>query len=1038
MAILLFKCKTMKFKCIFVILTTFFFVPNEAFSQAKVAQGNFLGTSSPLKELVSKDFKDTRDSKQKMKKRWKEVPNPSLEEGLMVPPNKNSKPQSGDPLTLTRMDDLYGLIDIEFVSEGNSQADSGVFPGDPEGDNGLEYYIHATNGSGTLLRIFDKQGNLIEGPFSLNTLWTSLGVAGLGDPIIMFDHDAERWVLTEFQAGGVNALLMAVSETSDPMGSYHTYQFLTPSFPDYPKYGVWPDAYYVTTNEFADSFIPVYIIDRNKVLNGEATNIVRLGGMTKFFIGGQVVSQRATPAEWDGEMPPPEGAPHLSLRIFDDSWGIGEDKIEIWEAHYDPENPNQSELIGPIEIFPSAFDAHLCNESTRDCVCQPDTEQLVPVIPHVIQNRVQYRNFGTHEMMLLNFPVDINGENVAGVRWMELRKYPDQDWELYQEGTYATDDGVSRFMASVAMDKNGNIALTYTAVGKDSVYLGLRTTGRLDGDPLGEMTFAETSIVEGGGISPTNRWGDYSSLSLDPINDEDFYFTGQYIRSNEQWGTKVAKFQLKKFNHDLSARTIVYPTTSPELTNSETVRVNFKNLGLSEESDAMVGLIVNGELIVEEDLGATLSISETVEHIFSVPVDFEALGEYEIVSYIKSITDENFTNDTVQSIIVKQAKYDLASISFDNLNPTLCGDSLRLFVRVKNLGQYPIEQFTTAAIVGTDSLAITVDSVLNFNAEYVQAFTFSDITEGENIIKARAIIPNGIEDELPLDNLITDTINYDPEAISLNIFLASDFYSSETSWSLKDADGNIILEKSYTSNEVRIENLNFCLDSACYVFELFDDYGDGFSWGGEPALIISDETGKILGQLENKNFGSYKAFEFCLPFECALTIDADKLDASAEETADGEILILTENGIPPFEYSIDGGNAFQSEPLFQNLSAGDYDILVKDANGCEQTLSVNVGFASDVQDELQKNGVNIYPNPNDGHFNVSISSKGYSGTNIKVQILGSSGKLIYESLLPKYNDHFEGRLGMVDLPNGIYYLRINHKNSKQLYKIIKQ
>ena len=141
--------------------------------------------------------------------------------------------------------------------------------------------------------------------------------------------------------------------------------------------------------------------------------------------------------------------------------------------------------------------------------------------------RLQYRNFGTHETLLGNFTVDADGNGLAGIRWFELRKTGAGDWSLHQEGTHSP-DSVSRWMGSIAMDGDGNVALGYNVSDGASVYPGIRYTGRNSSDPLGTME-EEYVLIDGSFYqSPNSRWGDYSAMSVDPVDDKTFWFTGEY------------------------------------------------------------------------------------------------------------------------------------------------------------------------------------------------------------------------------------------------------------------------------------------------------------------------------------------------------------------------------------------------------------------------------------------------------------------------------------------------------------------------------
>ena len=110
-----------------------------------------------------------------------------------------------------------------------------------------------------------------------------------------------------------------------------------------------------------------------------------------------------------------------------------------------------------------------------------------------------------------------------------------------RKGTVAP-DGDNRWMGAIAMDGKGNIAVGYN-VGSSTTSPGIRYTGRLESDPLGTMPQGEHTLVDGIGNNGSNRWGDYSAMSVDPVDDETFWFTGEYA-DNGVWNTRIGAFVL--------------------------------------------------------------------------------------------------------------------------------------------------------------------------------------------------------------------------------------------------------------------------------------------------------------------------------------------------------------------------------------------------------------------------------------------------------------------------------------------------------------
>lgn len=437
----------------------------------------------------------------------------------------------------------FGTPGLNF--EGIS--DTGVVPPDTVGEIGSGHYIQMVNNidSSTVI-VFDKNGVVQAGPFVLSGLWSGGGVCqfGSGDPIVLYDSLADRWLMSEF-AGIGNHLCVYISQTSDPIaGGWFNYDFSVPNFPDYPKYAVWPDAYYVSSNEFSPA---AYALDRDQMLNGLPATFQRF---TATDLGG-FPFQALIPSDLDGATAPPAGSPNYFMRHRDDevhnpgSDDPTQDFLEIWEFAVDFVTPANSTFSLATTIPVAEFDSDLCGLFSFECFRQPGTATGLDPLREVVMWRLQYRNFGTHETLVGNFVTDVDGTDHGGIRWFELRKAGANPWSLFQEGTYAP-DADSRWMGSIAMDGAGNIALGYS-VSSTSLFPSIRYTGRLAGDPPGSMPQGENSILEGSfSQSGTTRWGDYSSMNVDPVDDCTFWYTNEYMANGaNQWSTRIARFSFE-------------------------------------------------------------------------------------------------------------------------------------------------------------------------------------------------------------------------------------------------------------------------------------------------------------------------------------------------------------------------------------------------------------------------------------------------------------------------------------------------------------
>lgn len=422
---------------------------------------------------------------------------------------------------------------------------TGVFPPDTVGDVGPNHYIQMVNGgSGSRVRIFDKSATPLA-DFDLVALAPAGSGAcedGSGDPVVLFDSLADRWLLSELASPSTgNHLCVYVSRTPDPVrGGFFVYDFAVPQFPDYPKYAVWPDAYYVSSNEPNPA---AYALPRNQMLNGLPAGFQR-------FTAPSVAGfdfQALTPSDLDGPDAPPAGSPNYFMRHRDDevhNAGINDltmDFLEIFEFHVDFANPLNSTFALRTTIGVAEFNSNLCGLVSSACFPQPGTAVTLDPLREVVMWRLQYRNFGIHETLVGNFVTDVDNTDHGGIRWFELRKTVPGPWTLFQQGTHAPDAN-NRWMGSIAMDRQGNVALGYS-VSSATVFPSIRYAGRQVGDPLGTLPLGEVAVVEGTASQTfATRWGDYSSMNVDPADDCTLWYTTEFVGPGGNWETRIARF----------------------------------------------------------------------------------------------------------------------------------------------------------------------------------------------------------------------------------------------------------------------------------------------------------------------------------------------------------------------------------------------------------------------------------------------------------------------------------------------------------------
>ncbi len=435
--------------------------------------------------------------------------------------------------------------------EGVGNVD-GVLPPDTTGDVGANHYVQWVNLS---YAVYSKTGATLLSPRDGNSLWAGFGgpceSSNSGDPVVLYDHLADRWLLTQFALpngfSGPFYQCLAVSQTGDPTGAYHRYAFKISDtkLNDYPKLGVWPDGYYMAVNQFTCNVVfcnwagqGVVVFERDKMLLGQSARAVYwdlyaadpdLGGML--------------PADLDGPTPP-SGTPGLFVQVDDDAWGYSADQLQIWELKANWMTPAASTFTRRATLPTAAFDSNLCGYS-RNCIPQPGTTAKVDAISDRLMYRLQYRNFGAHQTLVTNHTVDVGGDR-AGIRWYELRN-AGAGWGIHQQGTYAPGDGAHRWMGSIAMDGTGGMALGMS-VSSGSVYPSIRYTGRIPSATPGTMSEAESDLVAGSGVQThtSGRWGDYSTMSVDPSDDCTFWYTQEYYptTSSASWHTRIGSFRL--------------------------------------------------------------------------------------------------------------------------------------------------------------------------------------------------------------------------------------------------------------------------------------------------------------------------------------------------------------------------------------------------------------------------------------------------------------------------------------------------------------
>ncbi len=518
------------YKVLAVLLFAGLLVPDAAFAQDKqVVEASQRNTSKPLRSMSPvQPEQNVQLTRRSMNSIWK-----------IKPPRSENAQKAGflDPVLQNTAGTQAPSVGVNF--DGSTDADNSailgfaVVPPDTDGDVGPNHYVQWIN---SVSEIFDKSGNTLAGPFAGNQYFQGLGgdceSDNSGDPITLYDEAADRWLVSQFAVSASPYFMcVAISQTSDPTGAYHQYAFaFGTDFPDYPKLGIWGDSYIMTTRDFANGFswagMSAVALDRNAMLNGNAATMVR------FPNAFSAIGDGALPADHDGGSSFGSGP-----AVFGSHGDDSDTTFELWELDVDWNNPGAATFSSIAGVGISSYDGVVPS------VNQPNG-QVLDDHSFFTMHRLNVRDFGTHQSMVATHTVETTA-NTAGIRWYEFRN-TGGNWTLHQEGTYSPDSD-DRWMGSISMNADGDIALGYSR-SSSSMHPSIYFTGQTaDQSGTGIMNVAETLIHAGGGSqSGASRWGDYSKMAVDPVDDVTFWYTTEYYETTSSFNfkTRIASFLL--------------------------------------------------------------------------------------------------------------------------------------------------------------------------------------------------------------------------------------------------------------------------------------------------------------------------------------------------------------------------------------------------------------------------------------------------------------------------------------------------------------
>jgi hypothetical protein len=502
---------------------------------------DIIQVKSPPTNFIKGPFVETHGKGVSMDKDLRDLPQtgparkrPMREMGQMAAPALNGGP---DPVlqTSTGLRALSAPTALTSFKGLDLQTWGAGWPPDTHGDVGPNHYIQAVN---TSIGIFDKVTGTRLAAFTFNNFFVAAGGSGVcatynqGDPIVLYDQISGRWIITDFAFSSVSKPpyyeCIAVSKTADPVsGGWWLYTLTadTLSLNDYPKLGIWNDGIYMSANLFKRgrtyAGAKVWALNRDDLISGASLRTVAFTLGTSYF--------SLLPANLKGALAP-TGTPEYFMSDYGSNTSM-----KLWKFSVNWTTPTSSTFTGPTSFAVASF----TRPSTR--VPQLNSTETLDTLGDRLMSWLQYRNINGVQSLWVSRTV-VAGTSM-GVRWMEVRNMSATP-VVYQEGTYAPDSNY-RWMPSLAVDKFGNMAIGYS-VSSSTMYPAIRYAGRLVSDPLGTLGQTEVSLIEGTGSQSGgyNRWGDYSSMSVDPVDDCTFWFTTEYYETtSNNWQTRIGSFQ---------------------------------------------------------------------------------------------------------------------------------------------------------------------------------------------------------------------------------------------------------------------------------------------------------------------------------------------------------------------------------------------------------------------------------------------------------------------------------------------------------------
>lgn len=940
---------------------------------------------------------------------------------------------------------------------------NGISPPDPSGEADSTVYIQGTNaGSGGSFKIFNKTtGASVSGALVMSSLG-SPNVTGLGDPVVLYYKTAKRWIITQFSTQSQKKLLVYISQTSNPQGAYYFYQFTCPNFPDYPKWSICEtsDAILATTNEGGPP--RVYAMKLSAMLSGATSPFIGVPiGYTLNGFGFQSI----TPVDLEGDLPAPTGQKPLFVRHRDDekhSNGSPDsptnDWIEIWEMNINWTNNTGS--VSKIQDVPIAeIDSDLCGLTSFSCIPQPGTTVKLDPLRECVMYKAPMRVFSDHQAMVLCLATDVNGNNRAGVRWLELRRPTGStgSWSLHQEGTFAPGTSLNRWMPAINIDKFGNIMMAYSTSSNTAPdYPSIQMTGRKACDPLGQMTLPEMVIKQGLSSRTSNtRWGDYHHMCIDDYDGLTFYYTGVVMNNSNNIVTNISAFKMDPDTLDLAILG-AFTTQNGGICGSSTqLGVIVENRGLNGVSSFELNSTIGTATSANQTFTSlNLSNYQSIDTIYYTVVGLQP-GWNTILLNLANINgmgdDQNTCDDQFNIEIQVTGSLAINVVPLILQQPTCNGNDGTIDLNVSGS--------TGSLTYQLGSLPTQNTSLFNGLAAGNYTYTVEDSSgcavSGSVDLISSTVINSSV-------NLLTENACAGDQTASIEVLPASG--NAPYSFSINNGasqPSNTFVNLGAGTYNIGILDANGCTAQIEYVVSApqpiivnliptmisCNSANDGMLSSqvtGGTSPYSYELNGVVSSNVVFNNLapGTYTLLATdangCQQSFTSTIIEPDPLVLTANATVananDGSISMSASGGNSPYSYSIDG-NAYYSGSFFSNLSVGTYTCYVKDNNGCITTLEVTVNSSS--LTELSFENLILYPNPNNGKFEIHID--GISGSNVELKLFSILGQHISSYNLVAENGTVHKSIELSPkIAAGTYYLGIYDSKHSAVLEFIKK